>query len=472
MPSHALQAPDRAADRSPGPLPVLAVPRLGWADLALLCIFILGIYTHYTIQISARVPFPSAPAGVAGMLLLWRRRNDVTPAALGGFCAVVLLFAVSVLCATDLNFLGRRFNGLIQLTYSLVIGYAVFLTVLRANRGQIAAICLSFALVLAVGCVLETYAGFRAVSDAVRLRLYSQGIYENDFRDLMFYGRVRPKFFASEPATVTFTYALLSFLWLVVSRWRWKMLGYLGLSGLGMVAMPGPTLLLMLVLVVPYELFASTRNGIDLVRLGKVACVAVVVLLGFNTLSSLLFKERMRDIASGNDASYFYRVHGPPLGAWGVIQHHPIAGAGITGEPFAEEMIVNAYMRSPKFSPGWQVVSPATELLINYFWLHWVYFGVVWGIILLLGLSAWFKVLGVPSVLFCWLAWSVLGQASGAYVGPTCWAVMFLTGAVALLHEREPVIVPRRLPWRASEWAAIRALREARRPARALTRSG
>ena len=35
------------------------------------------------------------------------------------------------------------------------------------------------------------------------------------------------------------------------------------------------------------------------------------------------------------------------------------------------------------------------------------------------------------------MAWAILGQASGAYVGPTCWAVMFLAGAATILHERK-----------------------------------
>ena len=44
--------------------------------------------------------------------------------------------------------------------------------------------------------------------------------------------------------------------------------------------------------------------------------------------------------------------------------------------------------------------------------------------------------LGVPSPAFCWMVWAILGQASGAYVGPTCWAVLFLAGAAAVLHQR------------------------------------
>ena len=98
---------------------------------------------------------------------------------------------------------------------------------------------LTFAVVILVGCLLETYAGLRPVSDAVRNVLYSRGLYENDLRDVLFYNRVRPKFFASEPASVTFCYTLFTFIWMVVSPWRWKLPVYVGLIGLGLFAMPG-----------------------------------------------------------------------------------------------------------------------------------------------------------------------------------------------------------------------------------------
>ena len=94
-------------------------------------------------------------------------------------------------------------------------------------------------------------------------------------------------------------------------------------------------------------------------------------------------------------------------------------------------------MRSRFYSSGWQIVSPSTELLINYFWLHWIYLGFVWGVIIIAALTAWLRVLHVPSTAFCWTVWAILGQASGAYVGPTCWAVLFLAAAGAVLHERQ-----------------------------------
>ena len=335
------QAPTLAASYVPrrsGPGARATATHLDWVDLALVCIFLAGLYTNYAIMVSTKVPFPSAPSGVAGLLLLWRRRDLITQRALVGFCAILTLYLFSMLCATNISFLPRRTNGLIQLTYSLTIGYALFLTVSHGSRRQIAGLFLGFALVIAVGCLLENYAGLRPVSDAVRKVLYSKGVYENDLRDLYFYNRVRAKFFASEPSSVIFCYALFSFVWLVVSTWRWKMPGYLALLGLGLFAMPGPTLLLMLVLLVPYLLFLdSRRNGrLDATRFLLVACAATLLLGLTAVLAQTLFKDRLEAVTSGNDPSFFYRVQGPALAGREILERYPIAGAGLTGEPFVE----------------------------------------------------------------------------------------------------------------------------------------
>ena len=412
--------------------------RLDWVDLALIGLFLVGLYTNFTIMISAKVPLPSAPSGIAGLVLLWRRRDLITQRALVGLMAVLALYLISILCATNVAFLSRRTNGLIQLTYSLVIGYALFLTVSQGSRRQIAGLFLGFALVILVGCLLESYAGLRPISDAVRNVLYSKGVYENDLRDVLFYNRVRPKFFASEPASVTFCYTLFSFIWLLASPWRGKLAGYLALVGVGLFAMPGPTLLLMLLLLLPYLLFlTSRRNGhIDATRFLVVACAAALALVLFIVLAQTLFAERLASVMAGNDPSSFYRVQGPAMAGLDIMSRYPIAGAGLTGEPFIEREVTNLYLRSRFYSAGWAIVSPSTELLINYFWLHWIYLGLVWGVAMMAVITLWLGVLHVPSPAFCWVAWAILGQASGAYVGPTCWAVIFLCAAGSVLHQR------------------------------------
>ncbi len=422
----------------PSLMPHATARRLDWVDLALIGLFLIGLYTNFTIMISVKVPLPSAPSGIAGLILLWRRRDLITQRALVGLMAVLTLYLISILFATDITWLSRRTNGLIQLTYSLVIGYALFLTVSQADRRQVAGLFLGFALVILVGCLLESYAGLRPVSDAVRRVLYSKGVYENDLRDVLFYNRVRPKFFASEPASVTFCFTLFSFIWLVASPWRGKLVGYLALVGVGLFAMPGPTVLLMLLLLLPYLLFLNSRRGgrIDATRFLIVACAGAIALVMFLVLAQTLFAERLASITAGNDPSSFYRVQGPAMAGLDIMKRYPIAGAGLTGEPFIEREVTNLYLRSRYYSAGWAVVSPSTELLINYFWLHWIYLGLVWGILMIGAITAWFRVLGVPSAAFCWMAWAILGQASGAYVGPTCWAVLFLFAAGTVLHER------------------------------------
>jgi hypothetical protein len=420
---------------------------IGWFDMALICLFLLGLYSNYTILISAKLPFPSAPAGIAGIILLWRRREVITSDGFSGLVCVLALFVLSVLCATDLAFLPRRTNGLVQLTYSIVIGYALFLTVIQATRRQIAGLFLGFAVVILIGCLLEDYGGLRPISDAVRNVIYRQGIYENDLRDILYYSRVRPKFFASEPASVTFCYSLFTFIWMVVSRWRWKLILYVILVGLGIFAMPGPTLLLMLLLILPYMLFlASRRSGrLDSGRLLLVVGISAVALVSFVVLAMSLFPVRLEEVTSGNDPSFFYRVQGPALAAANILASHPLAGAGLTGEPFIENEVVNVYVRSPSYSAGWRAVSPATELLINYFWLHWIYLGLAWGLILAGAVTVWLLAIGVPSPAFCWMVWAIMGQASGAYVGPTCWAVLFLASSAAVLHQRGDLQDDRRL---------------------------
>jgi hypothetical protein len=170
---------------------------------------------------------------------------------------------------------------------------------------------------------------------------------------------------------------------------------------------------------------ASRRSGrLDVGRLMMVASIAAVFAVAFSVLAMVLFPARLDEILSGNDPSFFYRVHGPTLAGIDIISRYSFAGAGLTGEPFVEREITNLYLRSPFYSAHWQVVTPATELVINYFWLHWIYLGLIWGLIMAAAVTVWLRVLGVPSPAFCWMVWAILGQAwapmSGRPAGRSC----------------------------------------------------
>jgi hypothetical protein len=400
-------------------------------------------------------------AGIAGFILLWRRHREWHPHHILGLMGVVVLYLGSILAAPDLHFLGKRFTGLVQLTYSLVICYALFVTITEADRSQMAKLFVGFCLAIVIGCLWEQYGGLRPISDAFRNRVYDRsGVYEADLRDLLLYGRVRPKVFTSEPSAVTFSYTFFAFCWFMFSTWRWKLVGYLVLLGVGLVAMPGPTLLLMLILVIPYEIFLGGRNrmpGLDILRLMKVGVLAMIFLAAFVGIGKTIYSARLTDLAGGKDGSFFFRQTGPALVAKEMAKKYPLTGIGLTGEPFIKDEVVNIYLNSPQFNYQWRIPVRTAEALTNYFWLHWIYLGVGCGLLTFIGLTFWLKILGVPSALFCWSIWVILGQASGAYVGPRTWMILLVPAAAAVLHrqvvrttweaepEAEPAPVPPRL---------------------------
>jgi hypothetical protein len=416
-----------------------AEERATWFDYVLLVLFLIGIYLGFSIQITERIPIPSVPTGFVGVVMLWRRRDQIQPVHLGWLIVVLVLYLCAIVSATNLEYLPKRFTGFVQLSYSLVLGYSLLLTMTVMSRKRLAGVFLAFSLVLVVGCLLESFGGFKPVSDWVRLKLYTADIYEADLRDELLYGRVRPKLFTSEPASVTFAFTLYVFAWFVLSRWRFKLPAYVVLAGLGMIAMPGPTLLLTLLLLVPYYGFLQRPPGAQGANVGRLLLMGAfgaVLVVAFVILGTTLFAERWRDISNGNDPSFFYRVIGPALVAAHVVHYYPWAGAGLTGEPFIANDVLTVYARSPQFSTGW-AIDKISSVLTNYLWLHWIYLGLVWGTLTLVGLSLWLRALAVPSVAFCWSVWIVLGQASGAYVGPRTWTVLFLAAATAMIYRRE-----------------------------------
>lgn len=445
----------------PMQLQVISEPRLSSVDLVLLIVFFVGIYLGVSVSITDKIPFPAAPAGVAGLILLWRRRDQIPPRHLAGLFMIILLYLIACLCTASLASLPKRFTGLVQLSYSLVVSYAMFITLLQASRKQLATLFLSFSIFILVGSLLESHAGLNAVSDAVRRKIYDSGVYDSDLRDELLYGKIRPKLFTSEPSAVTFGITLFSFAWFVVSQHRRKLLIFLGLLAVSLVATPGPTLMLAILLLPPYYFFVLPATPFSRLGMGYrlgILIVGTLALMIFAVIGSTLYAERLSDIMRGNDPSFFYRVIGPALVAFEVVRHFPWSGAGLTGENSIADLVMNVFVSSSQFSAGWRI-SKISDVLTNYFWLHWIYLGFVWGVIMLMALTVWLRSLGVPNILFCWLVWIVFGQASGAYVAPKTWVVLMLAAALAVLHQR--VAVPQVSP-QADEPVLQRRLRQSR----------
>src|SRR5215831_1288033 len=406
-------------------------------DLALVALFLLGLYLGVALPITARTPITCVPSGVTGLILLWRRRDRIEPLHLAGLSAVLAVYLMSILSATDWAFLPKRFTGLLQLSYSLMISYALFLTLAQSERNQIAPLLLAFCAAFLIGCLLETYGNLRPLSDKVRSLIFDKGmVYDADLRDELLCGRVRPKLFTSEPSAVTFAFTHYASTWFVVSTWRWKVAVYVALLAGALAVLPGPTLILMLLLLVPYLIFIAGR-GFGGGRAVLAVALSAVVLIVAIVVGKLLFAERLNELAAGRDASFFYRFTGPMLVALDTFRNFPWAGAGLTGEPFLTGRVIDVFMNSPAFQTAWRI-SKVSEVLTNYFWLHWIYLGLVWGTLSLAALSLRLRTLKTASLPFCWAVWVILGQASGAYVGPKTWAVLLIAAAASVLARQAP----------------------------------
>ena len=161
-----------------------------------------------------------------------------------------------------------------------------------------------------------------------------------------------------------------------------------------------------------------------------------VILLGVTiVVGQTLFANRLAELARGEDASFFYRFTGPMLVAFDIFRHYPLAGSGLTGETFITDNVMNVYMNSPSFQAAWKIPRIG-DVLTNYFWLHWIYLGLIGGVVIIAAISVWLRLLGVPSVLYCWAVWVILGQASGSYVGPKTWAVLLISAGASILSVR------------------------------------
>lgn len=420
-----------------------AAPRRADGIDACLCIlYLAGIYFGLSLSLPGGVPLPGVVAGVAGLLLAFKHAPRVPQSHAVAGVAILVIAALSILSAQDFSLLPERFKGFIQFSYSLVIAYAFFLAVRNFSRDWLARLFLVLAAALLAGSVLEViWPAFKQASDLFRSAVFETGLYESDIRDLRLYGRVRPKLFTSEPSYLTFNYTLFAFCWYALSRLRGKVLVYLGLLTAGYIVMRGPTLMLGVVLVPIYEvLLGARRNSGDGRRLDSSYALIAAGLAGFVALAGLVvgweaFAQRIEAIIAGQDLSFFARIIAPAILAFETLQEHPLAGVGLTGWEALDARVEQLYATT-KFLSIDMRFEGAAHALTNYFWMMWIFLGLFWGSAMVLAVTWLLRVLGAPSLLFCWCVWIAFGQAAGGFVAPRTWAVMMLAAAIAIIHER------------------------------------
>jgi hypothetical protein len=404
------------------------------ADLALL-LFILGVYSGVDLfGQGVLVPYVIC-ALVAPYLALKAGRGVKAADALVLF-TLVFISALGVLLApeADVYFL-ERLKGLIYLSYSLTLSYLSYVLLRRWGPDRVAWIYGWIVVVLISGCTLENYTPFKRLSDAFRVLVFDEAfLYENDPRDLKYFGQIRPKLFTEEPSYLALFFLLAVFAWFALSKARHRYLKFVVAVSLGFFLIRSPIVLLAFPLALLTEVFLPNgRNAAGrplrygrrgLRRIAAIGSLAVLGVLVIGLAIRMVLRERFELVRSGKEASTVIRIVAPVLIAQRVATTHPFWGAGITGKEFVANELATVYS-----GLGFDIRDP--NRIINVLWLYVIYYGIGAGLLMAIAFYMLMRRMGARHTLFTLGSILVFAQGMGAFVGLRTWFFIFMVFLVS-----------------------------------------
>jgi hypothetical protein len=321
--------------------------------------------------------------------------------------------------------------------FSVVSAYALVIELVHWPRERIARMMLGFSLVLIGGCLLETFAGLRPISDAFRAVAFPSGHLVFRARDLEIAGFERPKLFTSEPSDVAKFFLLSTFVWVALSRWPGRHLGgaLLCIAGTALTRSPIVVLLLPLqamLLVLGRPLVQGPR----LVSRPLIVAAVALLALGASGGAGLLLAARISQATSGQDASSIIRIVTPIVTAVETLQVSPWWGAGISGTESIEDAIVAGYelagiaALADPLSHDWDMT--LANQVGNAFWLHWINLGLFGGLVAIVALYQLMRSVGARRTLLAFGAIFVFANTMGAAHAPYFWAFVAASIVVAV----------------------------------------
>lgn len=402
-----------------------------------LLLHLAGFYVAAPVVLPGGIEFPMAATLVTVPLLLIVNATAVRVRHLTWLLALIGVAAATLVLAPQPGaYFIPRFRGLVLWAYSLVCAYALVLELQRWPRQRLARLMLSIAIVLLVGCVLEILGVLRPVSNAFRDVAFPAGALRFRYRDIEIAGFERASLFTSEPSDVAKFLLLVSFGYVALSTDRLRHLTGLVLclaatavtrSPIVMLLLPLQALLLALgrpLLPAP-RLFSRPLAGAALLLAGVLAFGAVAGLLA----------GRIQQAVEGRDSSSIVRLAVPVVTAWETLQISPLWGAGISGTESVEDSIVLAFdlvgIASLADPEAMNSDTTLSNLIGNSFWLHWINFGLLGGVIVLGLMAGLMRSLGVRRRLFAFAVIFVFAQTMGGQHAPYFWSFVAMAIGVA-----------------------------------------
>lgn len=412
----------------------------------LVVVYLVGLYTYIPLGFLPGPPVPAFLAGTAGFLLLLLNLRGLRVRDAWPLAAYLGLALWGIAVAPEAaRYLGERSKSWIYLVYSVAGSLGLFLELARWSRDRLARLFLTATLLILAGAALESYTPLGAVSDAVRRAVFEEGVYAADRRDVLLFGRVRPKLFTSEPSHVAKFFLLSSSVWLGLTRARRRYLTYALLAAAGLFLIRSP------IVILTAGAAAVTKVWLDMPglsrslltgplrrRLGLLAMAAALALLVAGAAATIL-STRIAQIASGADESFLLRIAAPALLATETAVSYPFFGVGLGGNDAMVHEMQTAFTRLGVDTSRFEEVA---EKLFNVFWMHWIYFGALGGVVAVWLVGLFARKVGARHYLFVASMALLFSQTMGAYNGIRYWSYLMLIFVVSRVRLAELRTVP------------------------------
>ena len=393
-------------------------------------LFIFGGLSELHFETNNRIIIPYALSGFCGLLLLVKNIPSIEKQFL--YRLIILLASLAAILTltwirNDSVTIGERLRGNIQLIYSIILTLGFMLEAIKWPMRFWSKYSKNAIIIIIIGLILEIFTPLKNISDSVREIIYVK-LYDNDSRDIILTGGIRPKLFLREPAHIAIALVFFCYLWssskLLLTKSNYFIL--LLILGVGLYTIQSPFILLIIILAV---ISAFSKNQVMKKKIKPRHTLGILFLgLILILLVNIFFKERLQSIKDLKDGSSIVRFLAPPILTGKVLSEFPIIGVGIGGKELLEnnlyEILVDEFdKRSFSLLEQDALVNQVT----NCFWLHWIYFGLGGGLLMLYAIfGLLFRVIeDRPPLITTTLIILIFSQTIGGYVTIKFWMFLF-----------------------------------------------
>lgn len=410
-----------------------SIPRL-----ICVAIFFVGLHTRLTLYHNTQVVLPMYISLFSSVIFLYLYRSQLSRDVLSiTMLLFVFLTADAVYTYGTTGVIIKQLLGGVHLLASIFLCIG-FYYVLRSTRpAALARICFLMWLVCITAAVLEISTGFRQYVVSVVDYLYADTprvIYEAVDRDISIYGHVRPLVFASEPSFLAITLSMLLLIVFFCDLRRRPIYSFSrAVVMLAVSHLVAPSLTYgFTAIIVAIWLFQRLPISTRAVIVGSAVPLAIALFWAVGGANPL-YAEMIDHSQTG---SFFGRVIAPPLSTIKVLSSYPLFGLGVGNEDSAYPMIFAAWSETGAFSRFWWFAGDsAADLITNPIWWHWIYFGLVGGVVFIVLICKLLDALGVQDRFLVICSTAIFWLAGVGYVDLVSWSIFYLfafaSGAVS-----------------------------------------